>query len=237
MNEQEVSDLYSNNAENYAVKFFQPWKVNTEGYSIMKNILGHGNFTSTSFEGKNILDLGCGGGNYVRQFLKLGANRAVGVDLSPGLIQLANQITEAQNSDGSRYAFYQADCFNYSEVIQNLSNEPLKEFDITISVWVICYASTSEELNNIVEIASHFTKPGGTFICMIPNPESFFNPDEDFNYTIQYGATFKRCVEETPIPRRKVTFLDLHTGELLFEVYNYYTPYKNSPMLSTETRF
>lgn len=45
--------------------------------------------------GKNILDAGCGSGQYCIALAKAGAKRVVGVDLSPGMLELARRNAKA----------------------------------------------------------------------------------------------------------------------------------------------
>lgn len=220
MSDYNVYDMYSSNAEAYAINWFKTWRIYTEVYTIMKNVLDQDNFTPTSFENKCILDMGCGGGNYIRHFLKCGAKRAVGIDLTPEFIQVANRLTKEPEYDSSRFSFYQANCSSLPEVIESLKNEPIKKFDIVISTWVLNHASSIEELNSMLEVASHLTRADGTFISILVNARSFYNPDEDFEYTRQYGFILERCMEESSVNKRRVTFIDPDTGDYLFEVYD-----------------
>jgi ubiquinone/menaquinone biosynthesis C-methylase UbiE len=50
-------------------------------------------------EGKDILDFGCGDGRYAFKFSELGAKSVLGIDISPGMIELANQKLSANHKN------------------------------------------------------------------------------------------------------------------------------------------
>ena len=225
MDDYKVADVYSQNAEDYATKFFQPWRANSEVYTVVKTLLGHDNFTNTSLAGKRILDLACGGGNYLQHFLQLGAERVVGVDISSGLVDTAITLTKEAGFSTDRFAFYHADCSNVEEVLESIKDEDVKEFDIVTGAWLLCNASSLEVLRNMAEVGSRLTKSGGVFMNILVNPESFHNPPENFEPARQYGLVFERCGELDSIPIRKVTFLD-PLGTYMFDVYNYCYTYE-----------
>ena len=68
-------------AEQYQRSKLQPWRAHIETYTLM-GLLGE-------LSGKSVLDVACGEGFYTRLLRGVGAERVVGVDLSPGMIALA----------------------------------------------------------------------------------------------------------------------------------------------------
>lgn len=48
------------------------------------------------FEGRSILDVGCGSGRYCHAFAQRGAARVLGIDFAPGMIDIANRIADQQ---------------------------------------------------------------------------------------------------------------------------------------------
>ena len=220
MQDYSVADVYSENAESYTINFFRSWRENTEVYTMLKKYLGHDNFNSTSLAGKRILDLACGGGNLIRVLLQLGAERAVGVDISSGLIDTARNVTQETGVSTERFAFYVADCSKVEEVLESIKDETVKEFDIVTGAWLLCNAPTLSDLSSMAEIGNRLLKPGGVFMNILVNPESYFNDPEIFKPIRRYGLEFERCEERDSIPIRKVTFFD-PKGDKMFDVYNY----------------
>lgn len=215
MSGSEVPVIYSRNADSYAFRFLKSWKVYIEYYSIVKNLVGNGH----SLEGKSILDIGCGAGQFAWYLISLGAERVVGIDSASRFVELANELTNEQEADSSKFAFYHADCSNLHEVIEGLKNEPVKQFDFVTANWVLPYAASLEQLNGFVEVASHFIKPGGKFVCILGNPRSLDKPDEELRYSLVNGFTIER-VKDTH-NKRIVRFYDPATGECLFSIDNY----------------
>jgi SAM-dependent methyltransferase len=220
-----VADVYSEHAESYTSKFFQSWRENSEVYTMLKTYLGHDNFNSTCLAGKRILDLACGGGNLVRILLQLGAERAVGVDISSGIIETATNLTKDAGFSSDRFAFYVADCSKVDEVLDSIKDETVKEFDIVTGCWLLCNAPTLADLGSMAEVGNRLLKPVGIFMNILVNPESYFNDPELFNPARSYGLLFERCGEKDSIPFRKVTFFDTK-GEKMFDVYNYCYSYE-----------
>ncbi len=56
------------------------------------------------FEGKKILDVGCGSGRFCIAFAKEGAEKVIGIDFAPAMIELADQLSnEAGVGDRCEY--------------------------------------------------------------------------------------------------------------------------------------
>lgn len=49
------------------------------------------------FEGKTVLDVGCGSGRFCFEYAKNGAERVVGVDFAPAMIDIANRLAKQMN--------------------------------------------------------------------------------------------------------------------------------------------
>lgn len=220
-----VADVYSENAESYTSEFFQSWRENSEVYTMLKTYLGHDSFNSTCLAGKRILDLACGGGNLIRILLQLGAERAVGVDISSGIIDTASNVTKDAGFSTDRFAFYVADCSKVDEVLDSIKEETVKDFDIVTGAWLLCNAPTLADLGSMAEVGNRLLKPGGVFMNILVNPESYFNDPEVFEPVRRYGLVFERIGEKDSIPFRKVTFFD-PKGEKMFDVYNYCYTYE-----------
>ena len=56
--------------------------------------------TKNGLEGSTVLDVGCGFGALALELLRRGASRAVGIDLSPKMIQMASVLTAVKGLSG-----------------------------------------------------------------------------------------------------------------------------------------
>ena len=109
--------------------------------------------------GKSVLDLACGDGDYLREIKQRGAARAVGVDISETMIELA-RAQEAQQPLGIEYH------------VRNVAElEPLGAFDIVTAVYLLVYAATEEELTNMCRAIAANLAPGGRFIAALTHPD------------------------------------------------------------------
>ena len=75
-------------AAQYQRSKLQPWRAHIEAFTLI-GLLGE-------LEGKAVLDVACGEGFYTRLLRRRGADRVVGVDLSPGMIALARSQESAE---------------------------------------------------------------------------------------------------------------------------------------------
>jgi SAM-dependent methyltransferase len=111
----------------------------------------------------SVLDLACGHGAYTRAARAHGASRAVGVDVSPEMIRLAqDQTSPSENA----VAFHVADVAALPD---------LGSFDAVTAVWLFNYADSHEELTAMMSSAYRSLRPGGRLIAITINPD--FDPD------------------------------------------------------------
>lgn len=99
-----------------------------------------------------ILNMGCGTGRHDFELCKLGY-RTSGIDISEGMIEIANRTKEKSyyNPD-----FKVADIRDY---------EPVKKYDAVISMFhVISYQNENEDVLKAFGTASKALDPGGLFI-------------------------------------------------------------------------
>ncbi|OQY30188.1 MAG: hypothetical protein B6244_01090 [Candidatus Cloacimonetes bacterium 4572_55] len=66
-----------------------------------------------SFKGKRMLDVGCGSGRYAMEAAKRGAAHVFGVDLSRGMLEIAERVTK-ENGVADRCKFVQGDFLQYN---------------------------------------------------------------------------------------------------------------------------
>jgi SAM-dependent methyltransferase len=107
---------------------------------------------------ERILDLACGIGRHSLELAKRGFS-VVGVDISPELLEIAEQEAKAQSLD---VTFVQADLRNL-----NLS----EEFDLVLSLndGAVGYFETDEENYHTFEVISRALSSGGSHLMQLPN--------------------------------------------------------------------
>lgn len=110
--------VYDQIAEEYKYSKQLLFRKAVEEYTLLK-IAGN-------FQGLSVLDLACGEGIYTRLFKEMGAQKAVGVDISPEMVKLA-RVEESENPQGCVY--YVGDAKNigvgqkFDLIIRSLSVE------------------------------------------------------------------------------------------------------------------
>jgi toxoflavin synthase len=172
------------------------WRHHIEQYSLFK-LVG-------DLMGKSVLDLACGEGHYTRIIKALGASRAVGVDVSPKMIELA-EATECENLQGIEYLVADARDINFAA-----------RFDVVIAAYLLNYARTEDELGSMCEAIGRSLKPGGRFVGVNNNPAQSLST---FGATRKYG--FIKSATEEPrngTPIHYTFFMDPET----FRVENYH---------------
>ena len=112
-------------------------------------------------EGANVLDLACGSGFYTHAFLKWGASKAVGVDISTAMLEEAR--APGYSNDSNKVEFIEADCSKPTAY----KGGP---FDLVFGAWLLNYASTGKEMADFWRNIYLNLKPGGRFVGVTPPP-------------------------------------------------------------------
>lgn len=141
---------YNPIAEQYQRSKQQPWRTFVECFTLM-DLIGDPS-------GLSVLDLACGEGFYTRQIRHRGAARVRGLDLSEGMIALA-EAQEARQPLGVTYSVADA---------RELSDED--PVDLTVAAYLLNYARTREELQAMCDGIARSLKPGGRFVTVNTNP-------------------------------------------------------------------
>ena len=159
---------YDEIAEEYKRAKEHPWRLHVEQFTFL-NLVG-------DVTGKSILDLACGEGFYTRRLKQRGASRAVGVDLSPKMIELA-RAEETRRPQGVEY------------VVADAAQVKLGEtFDLVVASYLLNYAQTAAELLAMCQGIARHLKPGGRFVTVNNNP----------GQTVpNYGRTKKYGIDKT----------------------------------------
>lgn len=159
-----MSTHYDHIAEQYKRAKLIPWRHHVEQYSLLK-LLG-------DVTGKSVLDLACGEGHYTRMVKALGAARAVGVDISTKMIELARN-SERENRLGVEYVVADARSIQFPDA-----------FEVVLAAYLLNYARTPEELLAMFQGIARNLKPGGRFVTVNNNP---LQRPENFLVTRKYG--------------------------------------------------
>lgn len=139
-------------ADEYAASKQLPWRVEVEQPTLF-GLMG-------DVRGRSVLDLACGDGIYARMLSDRGASRVHGVDLSGGMIELA-QRAESARPRGITYSVSDA-----AEV------RGLGEFDVVMAAYLFNYAQDRAQLRRMAESAFRNLRPGGRLCGVNDNPRT-----------------------------------------------------------------
>lgn len=142
--------------------------------------------------GKSVIDLACGEGFFTRIWKKLRAERVYGLDLSPEMIDLAEQ-QERHNRIGIKYLVADASV-----------QQKIGRFDIATAIFLFNYANNVETLLNMMKNVFVNLENGGRLIAVVPNPD-FINGRKD---TLPYGYFVEEISSDPSSINVKMTFTD-----------------------------
>ena len=141
-----------------------PFRLHVEEHTL-RRLLG-------DLRGREVLDLACGEGNWTRQIRAQGAARALGVDVSRAMIELARE-EERRNPMGCEY--------RVGDVAGTLAGE---SFDVVVGCYLLNYARSAEQLLGFCRAIHASLRPGGRFIGFNDNP---WNPPARYGDYRKYG--------------------------------------------------
>jgi toxoflavin synthase len=107
--------------------------------------------------GGDVLDIGCGTGIYCRRVKERGAERVAGYDISEGMLAKARE-REAEERRGIQYTGGE-----FPDAYRGA-------FDVAISVYVLPYARTYEELLALCRQAASSLRDGGRYLTLPIHP-------------------------------------------------------------------
>ncbi|RZQ64602.1 DHA2 family efflux MFS transporter permease subunit [Amycolatopsis suaedae] len=167
-----------------------PFREHLEHYSLRR--------AAGDVTGLRVLDLGCGTGLYTRRFAKWGAAEVVGMDTSEGMLATARD--RPGTPENARYLHRDA-------MRPAPGGDPGTDgrFDLVSSVYVFCYAATTEELAGFFVTARRALTPEtGRLVAITLNPG--YRRDRD--YYAGYGFTLTQDGEGEGAP------VTLHSEQL-----------------------
>lgn len=163
--------------------------------------------------GLKCLDLACGLGDWSRRLIERGAERVVGIDISPGMIERAqDSLTEAE---ASKISFHVKDCGKPFTI-------PDGPYDFIFAGWLLNYAPSHAIQVVMWRNIHNNLKPGGRFVAITPNTwcpmfESF---DSRYGVSIELikpvqdrewrGSYVRNIMHTVPEPSSFETYYWLH---------------------------
>ena len=116
-------------------------------------------YLSGDVTNKKVLDLACGDGYFSRILAKQHPKKIIGVDISFEMINMAKEI-ETKNPLGIEY------------IQQDVLSLSLSEkFDIITAVYLLDYASTTDELQKMIQSIYDHLEKGGIFATITITPK------------------------------------------------------------------
>ena len=128
--------------------------------------------------GLNVLDLACGHGFYTRYARKLGARRAIGIDISAAMLDAARR-DEKLNPLGIEYVHADAASVRPAELAQP------NGFELVLAIFLLNYANDPGMLERYFQSVIRCLQPGGRMIAVLPNPSFRFSALETQHYSFQ----------------------------------------------------
>lgn len=155
--------------------------------------------------GKVVLDFGCGNGRFTNRLESLKAEKVIGVDISPSMIDLAKQ------EDSNSHVEYHANPDNSLSFLADNS------IDVVMANLVFMMSPSKEEVSKAMKEIHRVLKPGGTFAFLITHPafiergaHDYRNEfDEPFNYRVE-GKPYKFILRKADGTEVDEDFYDYH---------------------------
>lgn len=141
-----------------------------------------------SVEGKNVLDLSTGTGYFARTLSKMGANHAVGVDVSPSMLDVARKLTEGDpkvRQGGVEYEL--GDVFKPLDLHNCLESSR----DVITGAWCLNYAGDQAMMDQAWQNIAKYLKPGGRFVGLIPGTFTSWLQDDERYFDFSFKAIEK----------------------------------------------
>jgi len=184
-------------SELYQQSKLTPWRTHIESHTLL-NLIG-------DVQGRSVLDVACGEGFYTRLLKLHGAGHVCGVDLSAGMIELA-QKQESARPLGIEYQVGDGRRLGFGPV-----------YDLAVSAYLLNYATCRQELLEMATGIARCLKPGGRYVTVNCNPFRDFRSAPSYR---KYGFdTSARDPWGEGAPITWTFFLDENTE---FSIENYF---------------
>ncbi|MEN5209152.1 class I SAM-dependent methyltransferase [Stenotrophomonas terrae] len=107
-------------------------------------------------EGLDVMEYGCGSGYYSRLLKRAGARKVVGYDLAEGMLDYARRCAQRDGLDISFRSTLDESCH--------------AAFDVVLAVYVLPYATTPAELEQMAAEMMAPLRPGGRLVALPIHP-------------------------------------------------------------------
>jgi SAM-dependent methyltransferase len=174
-----VGTPYDPFAEQYRQSKEAPFRRHVEQFTLRK--------LTGPLRGESALDLACGEGHYSRLLRAWGAGTVVGVDLSPGMIDLARRQESAQPL-GIRY---------HAQDVRTLDLG--QQFDLVFAAFLFNHAANYDEMREMANAVVRHLAPEGRLVAVISRGDQ---PVSAYPKITKYGfskSTPGELVEGAPI--------------------------------------
>lgn len=161
-----------------------------------------------NFQGKRVLDLGCGFGWHCRFAVENGAKSVIGIDISQKMLSEAREKTKSEN--------IQYICMPIEEI-----DFPIDSFDIVISSLTFHYIRSFDDV--LSKISKCLTN-GGDFVFSVEHPIFTAQGQQDWYYDNQGNSLHWPVDQYFTEGARKAVFL----GEEVVKYHKTLTTYLNS---------
>ncbi|WP_280449351.1 class I SAM-dependent methyltransferase [Nocardia brasiliensis] len=156
MNNPATGDRFATYGATYAESEELPLRKHLEAPSFL-SALG-------DLAGLAVLDAGCGSGFYARSFARSGAARVTGLDMSEGMLAVAEERERTE-------------AYGITYVLGDLSDAGrLGPVDVVTAVYVLPYATSLAHLAAMCRGAADALRPGGRFVTFAVNPDFATDP-------------------------------------------------------------
>ena len=163
---------YDGIADQYKESKLQPWRTYIEQYTLMQ-LVG-------DIQTQSVVDFACGEGYYTRRLKARGAADVLGVDISEGMIKLA-ETEERRSPLGIDYVAGDA-----------CKVELPRNFDLAFAAYFTCYAANESELFSMAQAITRSLKPGGRFVTVTNDPldsVETFTTDNHYGFVKRVAGT------------------------------------------------
>lgn len=194
-----VADEYDIISREYQESKLLPFRLHVEQYSTFSLL--------PDLTGLWVVDLACGDGIYARKLKTVGAARVMGVDISPEMVTLAQQIEIAAPLG---ITYLQSD-------VATVETED--RFDIAFCSYLFNYARSRAELRSLVASVARLLRPGGLIVGCNDYPD---NPPAHYERYRPYG--FIKIGPPEQSEGSTITYRFFNPDGSVFELENYFLP-------------
>lgn len=153
-----TSTTYDLIADQYDQSFdLLPVRRHIEAYSVLRRV--------GELRGRSALDVACGTGFYARALQRVGAAPVVGIDLSPEMIRVAQDIEAAERKSRPGEPGIEYHVGDASQLAT------LGAFDLVLGIHLLHYAPSREALFAMCAGIGRNLKPGGRFVGFVLDAE------------------------------------------------------------------